>query len=196
MNRQDLLKIAKPILFNMSMVQAIQNDRKTSTRRVIKFPEGTTGRLPFSGARDYIYYPGGIKRARYKVGDILYVRETWCQTTAVEPDYGELYHYKAAPDCIIEQIPKEYLKWKPSIHMPKKAARIFLKVTDVRIERLQDIAREEAINEGFQNEDDWGAEVYFEEFWDSTIKKKDIDIYGWNANPWVWAIEFEKLEVE
>ena len=78
MTKTELLKIAKPILFNMDMVRAILDGRKTVTRRVIKFPEGMTGRLSESGATDHIFYPGGIKRPLYRTGDILYVRETWC----------------------------------------------------------------------------------------------------------------------
>ncbi len=80
--------------------------------------------------------------------------------------------------------------------MPKEAARIFLKVTDVRVERLQDGFKEdkELIKEGMGNGDPW-AELYkFSRLWDSTINKKDLDEYGWNANPWVWVIEFERIE--
>lgn len=101
-------------------------------------------------------------------------------------------------------------KWKPSIHMPKEAARIWLKVTDVRVERLQEISEDGAVKEGIYvaNCKDCNApfgcdacpdEGYneideFVELWNSTIKKFDIDRYGWNANPWVWVIKFERCE--
>jgi hypothetical protein len=193
MKKAELLKIAKPILFNTDMVRAILDGRKTVTRRVIKFPEGMTGRLSESGATDHIFYPGGIKRPLYRTGDILYVRETWCyenhmhDLTAGEPDLpnGESPHryvYRASsPDYPVD-------KWKPSIHMPKTAARIFLKVTDIRVERLQDITVEQAIKEGFN------SAYEFNVLWDKTIKKQDLDKYGWNANPWVWVYEFEREE--
>ena len=101
-------------------------------------------------------------------------------------------------------------RWHPSIHMPKEAARIWLKVTDVRVERLQEITETEAIKEGAYPSncgdcnapfgcDACGDEGYneideFAEIWDSTIKKSDLDRYGWDASPWVWVIEFERCE--
>ena len=87
--------------------------------------------------------------------------------------------------------------------MPKEAARIFLKVTNVRVERLQDMKfsdlRSEGITpdkeyEGFKNAVEANLEVKFATLWDSTVNKKDIDQYGFNANPWVWVIEFERIE--
>lgn len=91
-------------------------------------------------------------------------------------------------------------RWRPSIHMPKEAARIWLKVTDVRVERLQEINELGGRREGFVNdiclEDGTGksAVKHFADLWDSTIKKADIDKYGWKADPWVWVIEFEMCE--
>ena len=104
-------------------------------------------------------------------------------------------------------------KWHPSIHMPKEAARIWLRVTDVRIERLQSITVEGAIREGAEGEKchhtNAGAfgctdcmntgwieppQVEFMQIWNSTIKKSDLDRYGWDASPWVWVIEFVKIE--
>lgn len=82
--------------------------------------------------------------------------------------------------------------WKPSIHMPKVAARIFLKVNNVRVERLQDITEEGTVNEGIGRYGKW--KLKFEKLWDSTVNKKDIDKYGWNANPYVWVISFERCE--
>lgn len=90
--------------------------------------------------------------------------------------------------------------WHPSIHMPKRAARIWLKVTDVRVERLQNITSEEAWKEGarctcmYPVPDCAGNKAEFIKIWDSTIPKKAIPYYGWEANPWVWVIEFERCE--
>ena len=94
------------------------------------------------------------------------------------------------------------VKWHPSIHMPKEAARIWFKVTDVKVERLQDITEEQAIKEGitcFKYDVNTGKEEsaaldWFPIFWDSTVKKSDSDCYGWDANPWVWVIGFERCE--
>lgn len=85
-------------------------------------------------------------------------------------------------------IEHEKTPWKPSIRMPKEAARIFLKVTDIRPERLQAIDDNGVVAEGLQIGDP------FDDLWNSTIKKADQDRYGWDANPWVWVIEFERCE--
>lgn len=104
----------------------------------------------------------------------------------------------------------EKSKWLPSIHMPKEAARIFLRVTGVRLERLQDITEEQAKAEGaetaFEQNTHEGPVIYldkggyfyygFKALWNSTIKKSDIQQYGWAANPWVWVIEFERISKE
>lgn len=84
-------------------------------------------------------------------------------------------------------------RWRPSIHMPKEAARIFLRVTDVRVERLNAISIDEIAREGVQADYMFPA---FRELWDSTVKPADRNKYGWNANPWVWVIEFERVEVD
>lgn len=117
---------------------------------------------------------------------------------------NKYYIYKT--DDIKYTEPKWVLKWRPSIHMPKEAARIFLKVTDVRVERLQEITvddcHRECINiatssvtdrETLKRNHDFSLEK-FETLWDSTIKKSDLDRYGWDANPYVWVIEFERCE--
>ena len=94
---------------------------------------------------------------------------------------------------------KSPCRWHPSIHMPKEAARIWLKVTDVRVERLQNIDGKGCVKEGIEEEplkhvgEDF-VKGMFHDLWDSTIKKSDIDRYGWDANPWVWVIEFERCE--
>lgn len=193
MNREELLKNAKPILFNTEMVQAITEGRKTVTRRVIK-PQ------PIAGIRKSVFVPSGIEdghgreiKLLYKVGDILYVRETW---QLLPSGFDEMppemnYIYKAS-----HVLSDECTRWRPSLHMPKEAARIFLKVTDVRVEKLQDITEEQAKAEGIKLLSHDGVSIYtkdyktaFEITWDSIYKNS-------KENPWVWVIEFERVEVE
>lgn len=128
------------------------------------------------------------------LGDILYVRETWKQ---YEKRVGrgnqchleKFYGYKT--DESNPKNPSEFYdgNWKPSIHMPKVAARIFLKVIGVRVERLQDIAEQGIKAEGIAEEWPPHAMDKFQELWDSTTKE-----YKWRLNPWVWVIEFERIE--
>ena len=189
----------KPILFNTEMVKAIMEGRKTQTRRVIRFPDGTTGRLPECGARDYIYYLGGIKYPPYQAEDVLWVRETWCRIG--NPKAGRPMHYCYRAD--MEEPSKDDMGfmalWKPSIHMPKEAARLFLRVKDVRVERLQDMKAQDSLDEGVKlslNGIVNGADplLPFAELWNSTINKQDFSKYCWSANPWVWVIKFERLD--
>lgn len=192
----------KPILFNTEMVRTILDGRKTVTRRVIKprYRDDECGWTvcinSYSHLVDDVAYTDGdgactrSMKPPYQVGNILYVRETW-------REYNGKYFFKANE-------PKEYddyktsPKWKPSIHMPKEAARIFLKVTDVRVERLQDMKTVDFQKEGMQANSipDWWniIEQKFRKLWDSTVPKKDLEQYGWDANPWVWVIEFERFE--
>lgn len=199
----------KPILFNTEMTRAILDGRKTVTRRVVRganhlwcfdgmelnpamtkfrkngeeYPVDMPGLWAIFESEGPIEYP--MIKAPYQPGDILYVRETW--TTLI----GQ-YIYKA------DQKPgmNNPGRWRPSIHMPSEAARIFLRVTDVRVELLQNIFAEitgtnsQVVQEGF---------VYGGDFitcWDRTIKPADRAIYGWNANPWCWVIEFERISRE
>lgn len=191
----------KPILFNTEMVRAILDGRKACTRRILK------GGIPFDEKAEYwnvlkkgewsgpICVEHFIKQfSPYKPGDILYVRETFIQAAA------HTFWYKADDNSWMP----EGLHWKPSIHMPKEAARIWLKVTDVRVERLQDITDDGAKAEGanWKNGRNVGweekmkrtATERFAEIWDSTIKKSDLDRYGWSANPYVFVIEFSKID--
>lgn len=146
MTREELPTNAKPILFNTEMVRKILAGEKTVTRRVIRFPEGLTGGHQVGEAGNPenpigLMWACGIKRSRYQPGDILYVRETWARPSLNEINVGadpEKYLYKA--DSPLQ--PCAWSKWRPSIHMPKKAARILLRAIDVRAERLQDILEE------------------------------------------------------
>lgn len=181
-----------PILFNMEMVRAILDGRKSCTRRIIK-PQ-PQGYFEVSEEPLYIYDTDG-KQGKitppYQPGDILYVRETWKKAP------NGYYYYEDWQRGDIADL----TKWKPSIHMPKEAARIWLKVTDVRVERLQEVSAESALAEGADKYihtngglDENMTITSFIGIWNSTIKKSDLDSYGWSANPWVWFIEFERCE--
>jgi hypothetical protein len=199
-----------PILFNTEMVRAILDGRKDATRRIVKgfIPDDAVWGYTAFTPKGYISCRGtfadGYGEKFFKLpcepGDILYVRETWKKAP------NGYYYYEDWQRNDIADV----TKWKPSIHMPKEAARIWLKVTDVRAERLQDIDEDGAVKEGIPWSecrnckapfgcDACAGEGYdeidaFAELWDSTIKKIDLDFYGWNANPWVWVIEFERCE--
>lgn len=205
----------KPILFNTEMVRAILDGRKTCTRRVAKnVPDHThriepvyeNGRFQFDCF--YSSYVAALDADAdfcmpcfppYQRGDILYVRETWCKGSWMNEK--ERYYYKADDNDF-------HCVWHPSIHMPKEAARIWLRVTDVRAERLQECGEGWCIDiekEGIATPQDAilyisddafhdALRMEFQKTWDGTIKKSDIDRYGWDANPWVWVIEFERCE--
>lgn len=192
----------KPILFNTDMVRAILDGRKSCTRRLVK-PE-PQGYFEVSEEPLYIYDTDGNQgkiTPPYQPGDILYVRESYSELS-----FG--YVYKADGENIDHL--GNVIKWHPSIHMPKEAARIWLKVTNVRVERLQEITDEQAKREGIQYYEcptgfTWKQETdmhncyttpigAMQALWNSTIKKSDLDRYGWDANPWVWVIEFERCE--
>lgn len=194
----------KPILFNTEMVRAILDGRKTCTRRVVK---PTPKYFEVNENPVYIYDAEPAMGRIYppcQPEDVLYVRETWCGLPVNEAGHFRghpIYYYRADGDLRPEGWRGA---WHPSIHMPKEAARIWLKVTDVRVERLQDITEDGAKAEGanWKNGRNVGWEEKmqrtaierFAKIWDSTIKKSDLDRYGWNASPWVWAIEFERCE--
>lgn len=200
---------SKPILFSTPMVKAILEGRKSVTRRVIKLKDGynlegkgeeITENIKLFGS-DTLFYNGEetdeMLKSPYKVGDILYVRETWKEyekRSLGRLEIEKFYGYKT--DENNPNNPSEFYetKWKPSIHMPKKAARIFLKVTDVRVERLQDITEEQATKEGVKaygqnNCNGTSARIAFAELWDSISKTE----FEWRTNPWVWVIEFERI---
>lgn len=192
----------KPILFNTEMVRAIMDGRKTATRRVVKPQHLCVLDSPYHKAHpetpDNVLL-NKLCQSPCCPGDILYVRETWAVWSRAEGTAPKI-HYKADGECLKD------VKWRPSIHMPREAARLFLRVKDVRVERLQDIDDEGAKAEGanWKNGKNVGWEEKirrtsverFAEIWDSTIKPADRAIYGWDANPWVWVIEFEKITRE
>ena len=223
----------KPILFNTEMVKAIQSGRKTQTRRIMKpqpewsdcgmrwFTKGCWWREGWNPMDSL-----SPKEIPIKPGDILWVREKWQHVYNFDDGdqliegTGRYVYYADNPmpfDYWVDPDTgehKERMTWKPSIHMPKAAARIFLRVKDVRVERLQDISVLDAINEGCCGticdhpdasptlgctdclNTGWlePPDAEFAQLWDSTIKPADLDKYGWDANPLVWVIEFERVE--
>lgn len=189
----------KPILFNSDMVRAILDGRKTVTRRVVKgyaldhLELDTDGSIIGAYNQDEGCVFPIMDYAPYRPSDVLYVRETFCR----QPSGEYPFVYKASVET------PDAWQWCPSIHMPREAARIFLRVTDVRVERLQEIANEQAQAEGVKGwmvatDRDWDKNpnyiLAFRYAWDSTIKKAGRALYGWEADPWVWVIEFERCE--
>lgn len=209
----------KPIIFNTEDVLAILDGRKTVTRRIIK-PQPPDSTAYFHKFMDNGEARFGWKNSSalcdrklpYKCDDVLYVRETWRIQSAHRVSSDIKIEFKADGNINTIQLDcdsyDEFLAkwnkspdiWKSPIYMPKEAARIFLKVANVRVERLQDINNRDLVHEGeipyihvdgsFNRE---ATRMSFLSTWNRSIKSKDIDRYDWNANPWVWVIEFEKL---
>lgn len=193
----------KPILFNTEMVRAILDGRKTVTRRVIRWDK-VDNALSCPARRKNIEIPDDkiIERlcgAPYCMADILYVRETWTILPVTPGDNfrpSGVYYYKADGDMRPDRFRDN--GWHPSIHMPKEAARIFLRVQDVHVERVQEITGAECVREGIPQESlKEVGEAFtlgqFADLWDSTVKPSDRALYGWDANPWVWVIDFERI---
>lgn len=212
----------RPILFNTEMVRAILDGRKDATRRIVKgfIPDDAVWGYTAFTPKGYISCRGtfadGYGEKFFKLpcepGDILYVRETWehFECCCCEGDeHGNCYRepqqsaLNKSCGCYMYRATDEIYgdaRWHPSIHMPKEAARIWLKVTDVRVERLQEITPQGAWKEGARCSclhpvpDCAGNKTAFVNIWNSTIKKADLDRYGWDANPYVWVISFERCE--
>ena len=174
----------KPILFNTEMVQAILDGRKTQTRRLCKGQPQDGAISPETMG----YMPP------YGVGDVLYVRETWTDIPETAP--GNLHYRADATQADLDWFRENGWKWRPSIHMPKEAARLFLRVTGVRCERLQDMMPEDCANDGgFEPEavKVVGIAPLFGTLWDSILRKDDLAKCGWAANPWVFVVSFERI---
>lgn len=211
-----------PILFNTEMVRAIMDGRKTATRRLVKHDVDAILNSPYHKEHPEVEDKQIISKLcmpPYQPGDIMYARETWHKyKRRIGKGEGchiaEFYGYKAS----IANSEDANEPWRPSIHMPKEAARIWIKVKDVRVELLQEMKPVDVIKEGGYP-DCWdclniygesgsqccyGTEeqcsqcdevmMEWEKLWNSTIKKSDLDRYGWDANPYVWVIEFERCE--
>lgn len=229
---------SKPILFNTEMVRAILEGRKSMTRRVIKkipnhmhcgknimdwdlsgVGELKEGVLEFSVQCDVDDFYTDYAVASYRPGDILWVQETWKVIRLLE-NMQMQFEYRAdgviskTIDFLLDRFTKfkkfaDKNGWQSPYFMPREAARIFLKVTNVKGERLQEITEQEAIKEGtpyelcggwhptFNDPDSGGLEPDFvsgfSRLWNSTAKKKNLDTYGWESNPWVWVYEFERV---
>ena len=215
----------KPILFSTPMVQAILDGKKTQTRRIVKpqppqfvdyFEKRGDGFKAYMVPGEPCDYP--LAKPKYQPGDILWVRETWSRDESGEYVYRT--NYGTTED---DSFPPSMFKWKPSIHMPREAARIFLRVTNVRVERLKKITLEDIKKEGIKATGAWDCMDYldaFAELWDSiyaepkaVINKEGkilyYESYPWEdiqetreykgkpwyvyGNPWVFAYEFERV---
>jgi hypothetical protein len=194
----------KPIIFSTPMVQAILAGRKTQTRRVVK--EDRRGEwAAVNDVRNNSEYGASvpcylhretavddisrnIMYPKYDVGDILWVRETWSPVQVLPKRY--LYKADAENGGEGDGLP---IRWRPSIHMPREAARLFLRVTDVRVERVQDISPEDCESEGYFEAEpvEPRPRSWFSAVWDACSAKRG---YGWDSNPWVWVIEFKRVE--
>ena len=225
----------KPILFNTDMVRAILEGRKTVTRRLVKpqpgffFDHG--GKTHDPDNPEHIAFVAFTKDGDqeiyvppYQPGDVLYVRETWRVQAAHRFEADARIEFRAGGPMTTIQFSgrcsdsherpsyDDFIskwgvsgKWHPSLHMPKEAARLFLRVTEVRPERLQDITPDDCEREGaitINNPLIYADEATYNKItvgemrrlWNSTIKRDDFPAYGWPANPWVWVIEFERCE--
>ena len=223
----------KPIIFSTENVKALLDGRKTMARRVVK-PQptywddgervydkdniaGPEFYAPVRVDKNGEQYPGkevyGIYsddgeygcKAPCQPGDVLWVRETWAKNT----DYADPALY--IPHGFIHKATGEYhmgVKWRSPVTMPREAARLFLRVTDVRVERVQDISVEDVMAEGLpcdneiRNPDpethesikNWNlsyAQMLYHDPWDARNAKRG---HGWDSNPFVWVISFERLE--
>ncbi|EIX9458865.1 morphogenetic protein [Klebsiella pneumoniae] len=188
------------MIFNAEMVRAILDGQKTQTRRIVK---GTDGAVKFckewdiNGEEIFVVLGekdrtgmnpvlGAISCPFGAVGDRIWVRETWARYNIDQNSHDIAYRATTPEDW------PEDGRWRPSIHMPRWASRILLEITNVRVERLKSISDGDAIREGCSTADmksgDCVADV-FARLWAS--------IYGdesWNSNPWVWVIEFKRVE--
>jgi len=192
----------KPIIFKPEMVKAILDGTKTQTRRIIKTPpceileQGSTVSVmkPRKFRDEYARF---CPYEPYHVGDILWVRERFCNVNkpGIKPEY---YYFADTLSIECEDYdPKEWT-WKPSIHMPREAARIFLEIKSISVGRLQDIGEKDAKAEGVEpmtTPDIPGVgRTYIQGFgwlWNEINAKRG---YSWESNPWVWVIEFRRVE--
>ena len=188
--------VDRPILFSAPMVRALLDGRKTQTRRVLKPQPPEHARysgIHFASDEPATWFfnsPTGPFKARVKYveDDQLWVRESFRQGYA-ETFYSKGLVYRA--DALNALGMDEYSSrhnWKPSIHMPRWASRLTLTVTDVRVQRVQEIGHDDAVAEGMGIfPPSMSAQKRFREIWDSLNAKRG---YGWDANPWVVALTF------
>lgn len=198
-----------PILFSTEMVQAILDGRKTMTRRAVKLPENASDPYWSIDNNEWLFFKNGwggnkLKCPYGQLGDVLWVRESWRTVGGYseKPDYSVMskkdFVYKANEDW--------NGPFKPSIHMPKSACRIFLQVTDVRVERLREISEDDAVAEGANKMYEAGFGGFYLD--EPEIIDYDADyrtgfkkiwqsingVASWYANPWVWVISFKRID--
>lgn len=208
----------RAVKYKYSNTEMKMHTDKYGTRliEIQKNIEGETYGKNQDGSTWHKLLPYIDKKQPYRKGDTLYVRETWsflpcvecmdegpaCNIDPVVYDDGDCesegcFVYKASHPR------PERVSWTPSIHMPKVAARIWLKVRDVRVERLQDMTLDDFLAEGvairpeaFNDPENayLQAREGFIHIWNHTVKKDDLENYGWDANPWIWKIEFERCD--
>lgn len=228
-----IIKNFKPILFNTEMVQANLENRKKQTRRIAPFDKRCTKVFQSENGKWQQNYnnnqdpekmfPGGWNEwtnysSPYEIGNILWVRETFQSSECFDFQIKSKFVYKAN-EWDRDFAAEFKIRWKPSLFMPKEAARIFLKVTNVRCERLQDISKADAIAEGIEQIPDWhneGKRNYFWKDYERNIDESEVDEsvaffnpihsfqslwdsinakkHPWESNPWVWVYDFERIE--
>lgn len=237
MNEQISTPKSRPILFSTEMVKAILAGRKTQTRRIVKYKIQLEREMDVTHPSAFsVYTKNGNQYYDERnqtpmtlddgfcpygqVGDRLYVRETWADVTSAFDDADEVrcVAYKADNSVYdvyghiqyLEQLGAsgiEVDKWKPSIHQPRFASRITLEITNIHVERLQDISEEDAEAEGVSAEHGdcsypthlhccdmcLSAKDNFRLLWDSINAKRG---YSWASNPWVWCISFKRINQE
>ena len=181
-----------PIIFNTEMVKSILRGNKVCTRRPVeidisnKFDLERDGSLQIMEIENNSGFVSILDLAPYQTGDLLYVRETFLDDFAIggQDEQWNIINIIYRADS---EDKGTYPKWKPSIHMPKKYARIWLKVTGVRVERVSQIDNDGCIAEGIPMQQDRPRIQAFKELWDSIYK-------NWGDNPWVWVIDFEVIK--
>ncbi|MEY0960525.1 MULTISPECIES: hypothetical protein [Providencia] len=193
------------IIFNSEMVRAILDGRKTQTRRIINPQPELTQKSGFKW-KGGLFGAGSDDRETNrnfahkncplgKIGDRLWVRETFQAGLCTESTFAYKATHKPSD---LEEGWDEIIKWRPSIHMPRFASRITLEITNVRVERLQSISEEDAKAEGFDNsQSDAANSIGWFEKSIRAFRRAWENIYGtegWDSNPWVWVIEFKKVE--
>lgn len=208
----------RPILFNTGMVRAILDGRKTATRRIIR--QQVWENFVTEAGKVIHYHDQGrgsledpLCKAPCRPGDILYVRETWAYVYDLDDadhiieDTGRYIYYADDPMPFTSWVDpdtgehREKMPWRPSIHMPRAAARLWLKVKSVKAGHLQEMTLDDFLEEGvvirpeaFNDPENayMQARDAFIAIWDSTVPGGQQALYGWDANPWAWAIEFDR----
>lgn len=211
-----------PILFSTPMVVALINERKTMTRRIVKIqPTFNEFNIEPHDSRGFVQKKQvGVNPDKFEViqqwlcpfgniGDILWVRETYCFVSLEHAhdllegvkDRNQIIYKASVHDDWMKYAKEKYgYKWKPCIHMPKEACRLFVEITNIRIERLQEIGEQDAVKEGISNNvtkyydylrEDFITESAYHSFF--TLWESINGANSWENNPWVWVIEFKQV---